>query len=279
MPGTPDSSPHRRRGEHRRHSRQQCPGASVGAGRAASVGAPARVRVGHLAAAGEGAFLPQRLGWRYADALRPRLMSMDSGQFPSLARRIKVDIGIQRTLEAIAQPAGNVMLAGHDDDFLPQLGELLQGDHQVAVVGSRSPSTRASPTCQAFRPLRGRRLLHKCSPPSSHHSPRDQQGAVAGPARPGPILRAARTRSSPAGAPATRLPALRGQTAAAITANVRCTTAIASCTGLTTPVTCHTNHLAVEQTARPFVGRNPHELVCRADEQGVDQEQGDVGAR
>jgi uncharacterized protein len=46
-----------------------------------------------------------------------------------------VDIGIQRTLEAIAQRRGNVMLASHDGDFLPQLGELLQGDHQVAVVG------------------------------------------------------------------------------------------------------------------------------------------------
>ncbi|QKW13505.1 NYN domain-containing protein [Verrucosispora sp. SN26_14.1] len=46
-----------------------------------------------------------------------------------------VDIGIQRTLEAIARRSGNVMLASHDGDFLPQVGELLQRDHQVAIVG------------------------------------------------------------------------------------------------------------------------------------------------
>jgi uncharacterized protein len=48
-----------------------------------------------------------------------------------------VDIGIQRTLEAVAKRAGNVMLASHDGDFLPQMGELLGGDRQVAVVGFR----------------------------------------------------------------------------------------------------------------------------------------------
>ena len=48
-----------------------------------------------------------------------------------------VDIGIQRTLEAIARRAGNVMLASHDGDFLPQMSDLVGGDRQVAVVGFR----------------------------------------------------------------------------------------------------------------------------------------------
>ncbi len=46
-----------------------------------------------------------------------------------------VDIGIQRTLEAIAQRPGNVLLASHDGDFLPQIERLLRGDRQVGVVG------------------------------------------------------------------------------------------------------------------------------------------------
>jgi putative heme uptake system protein len=46
-----------------------------------------------------------------------------------------VDIGIQRTLEAIARRPGNVLLASHDGDFLPQIDQLLDGDRQVGVVG------------------------------------------------------------------------------------------------------------------------------------------------
>ena len=46
-----------------------------------------------------------------------------------------VDIGIQRTLEAIARRPGNVMLASHDGDFLPQMTRLLEDDRQVGVVG------------------------------------------------------------------------------------------------------------------------------------------------
>jgi uncharacterized protein len=46
-----------------------------------------------------------------------------------------VDIGIQRTLEAIARRAGNVMLVSHDGDFLPQITTLLGSDRQVGLVG------------------------------------------------------------------------------------------------------------------------------------------------
>jgi uncharacterized protein len=46
-----------------------------------------------------------------------------------------VDIGIQRTLEAIAQRGGNVLLASHDGDFLPQIDRLLRSDRQVGIVG------------------------------------------------------------------------------------------------------------------------------------------------
>ena len=46
-----------------------------------------------------------------------------------------VDIGIQRTLDAIAERPGNVVLLSHDADFVPQLKALLGPDRRVAVVG------------------------------------------------------------------------------------------------------------------------------------------------
>src|SRR5690606_25193569 len=39
-----------------------------------------------------------------------------------------VDVGIQRTLEAIAEHHGDVLLASHDGDFLPQTQRLLELD-------------------------------------------------------------------------------------------------------------------------------------------------------
>jgi uncharacterized protein len=48
-----------------------------------------------------------------------------------------VDIGIQRTLEALADRPGDVLLASHDGDFLPQVGELLGTDRRVGVLGLR----------------------------------------------------------------------------------------------------------------------------------------------
>jgi len=46
-----------------------------------------------------------------------------------------VDIGIQRTLDAIAERPGNVVLLSHDADFVPQLKALLGPGRRVAVVG------------------------------------------------------------------------------------------------------------------------------------------------
>jgi putative heme uptake system protein len=48
-----------------------------------------------------------------------------------------VDIGIQRTLDAIAERAGDVLLASHDGDFLEQVGRLLGGDRRVGLLGFR----------------------------------------------------------------------------------------------------------------------------------------------
>lgn len=47
-----------------------------------------------------------------------------------------VDLGIQRTLDAIGRRPGNVLLASHDGDFLPHLTGLLQsGGRRVGIVG------------------------------------------------------------------------------------------------------------------------------------------------
>lgn len=45
-----------------------------------------------------------------------------------------VDIGIQRTLEALRDRPGDVLLASHDGDFLPQLEALLDGTRRVGVL-------------------------------------------------------------------------------------------------------------------------------------------------
>ena len=48
-----------------------------------------------------------------------------------------VDIGIQRTLEALESRPGDVLLASHDGDFLPQIEALVGGDRRVGVLGFR----------------------------------------------------------------------------------------------------------------------------------------------
>lgn len=48
-----------------------------------------------------------------------------------------VDVGIQRTLEALAARDGDVLLASHDGDFLPQITELLGHDRRVGLLAFR----------------------------------------------------------------------------------------------------------------------------------------------
>jgi len=48
-----------------------------------------------------------------------------------------VDIGIQRTLDALESRPGDVLLASHDGDFLPHIGKLLGGQRRVGAMGFR----------------------------------------------------------------------------------------------------------------------------------------------
>ena len=48
-----------------------------------------------------------------------------------------VDLGIQRTLDALVGRPGDVLLVSHDGDFLPQIGALLDGTRRVGVLGFR----------------------------------------------------------------------------------------------------------------------------------------------
>ncbi|MDO8143912.1 MULTISPECIES: NYN domain-containing protein [Isoptericola] len=48
-----------------------------------------------------------------------------------------VDVGIQRTLDAIADRDADVLLASHDGDFLPQVERLLGQDRRVGLLAFR----------------------------------------------------------------------------------------------------------------------------------------------
>lgn len=48
-----------------------------------------------------------------------------------------VDVGIQRTLEALEDRPGDVLLVSHDGDFHPQVARLLGGERRVGLVGFR----------------------------------------------------------------------------------------------------------------------------------------------
>jgi putative heme uptake system protein len=62
--------------------------------------------------------------------LRPVLLSGPPG--------VKVvDVGIQKTLDAIGERDGDVMLGSHDADFLPQVTALLDGDRRVGLLAFR----------------------------------------------------------------------------------------------------------------------------------------------
>jgi uncharacterized protein len=46
-------------------------------------------------------------------------------------------MGIQRTLEALRDRPGSVVLASHDGDFIPQVEALLGDDRRVGLLGFR----------------------------------------------------------------------------------------------------------------------------------------------
>jgi putative heme uptake system protein len=48
-----------------------------------------------------------------------------------------VDVGIQRTLDAIAARDGDVLLASHDADFVDHVGVLLDAGRRVGILGFR----------------------------------------------------------------------------------------------------------------------------------------------
>lgn len=48
-----------------------------------------------------------------------------------------VDIGIKRTLDAILEHEGDVLLASHDGDFLPEVKGLLEAGRRVGILAFR----------------------------------------------------------------------------------------------------------------------------------------------
>lgn len=67
------------------------------------------------------------------------LMAMEFRPIPlaGAAGEKVVDIGIQRTLEALVGRPGDVLLVSHDGDFLPYVEALLDGTRKVGVLGFR----------------------------------------------------------------------------------------------------------------------------------------------
>lgn len=64
------------------------------------------------------------------------LLAMDFTPIPlaGSATEKVVDIGVQRTLDALSDREADVVLASHDGDFLPQVERLVDGGHRVAVL-------------------------------------------------------------------------------------------------------------------------------------------------
>jgi uncharacterized protein len=67
------------------------------------------------------------------------LLAMDYRPIPLAgdASQKVVDIGIQKMLEAVLDDGGDVLLASHDGDFLPQVEALLAAGRRVGVLGFR----------------------------------------------------------------------------------------------------------------------------------------------
>ncbi|MEZ5215425.1 MAG: hypothetical protein R2715_02260 [Ilumatobacteraceae bacterium] len=73
-----------------------------------------------------------------AMGLRPVLLSGPS--------HVKVvDVGIQRTLDALVERPGNVLLGSHDGDFLPQIEALLGTERRVGMLSFREFLNSAYP--------------------------------------------------------------------------------------------------------------------------------------
>ena len=67
------------------------------------------------------------------------LLAMDYRPVPLSGRADQkvVDIGVQRTLEALVDHDADVFLCSHDGDFVPQLKALVGGDRRVGVIALR----------------------------------------------------------------------------------------------------------------------------------------------
>lgn len=67
------------------------------------------------------------------------LLAMDYRPIPLAGAQGEkvVDIGIQRTLEALQTRPGDVLLASHDGDFLPQMSQLVHDGRRVGLLGFR----------------------------------------------------------------------------------------------------------------------------------------------
>jgi uncharacterized protein len=67
------------------------------------------------------------------------LLAMDYRPIPlaGTATEKVVDIGIQRMLAAIEEREGDVLLASHDGDFIPEVQRLVGAGRRVGVIGLR----------------------------------------------------------------------------------------------------------------------------------------------
>jgi len=65
------------------------------------------------------------------------LMAMGFTPIPLAGEGKVVDIGILRTLDALAERDGDVMLVSHDGDFTPSMEPLLDGERRVGLVAFR----------------------------------------------------------------------------------------------------------------------------------------------
>ncbi len=67
------------------------------------------------------------------------LLALDYRPVPLSGRSDEkvVDVGIQRTLEALVPRDADVFLVSHDGDFLPQMTALLGGERRLGVLGFR----------------------------------------------------------------------------------------------------------------------------------------------